>query len=49
MGIGRSSIIAAAILLKHGMIGCEIIEHISLIRGLKVPDTEEQLAWLMAR
>ena len=49
MGIGRSSIIAAAVLLKFGLKGPEIIESICQIRGLKVPDTDKQLAWLMAR
>jgi protein-tyrosine phosphatase len=49
MGIGRSSIIAAAILLTYGFKTSEIIERINYIRGLKVPDTDEQLAWLIAR
>lgn len=49
MGIGRSSIIAAAVLLKYDMQVTEIIENISLVRGLKVPDTDQQLAWLKSR
>ena len=49
MGIGRSSIIAASVLLKYKLKGKDIIERISSIRGLKVPDTDEQLAWLKAR
>lgn len=49
MGIGRSSIIAAAILLEFGFKATEIIDNISLIRGLKVPDTEEQLQWLIEK
>lgn len=49
MGIGRSSIIAAAVLLKYKLKASDIIESICRIRGLKVPDTDEQLAWLRAR
>lgn len=49
MGIGRSSIIAAAILLKYGLKVDEIIDKISIIRGIKVPDTEQQLEWLRQR
>jgi protein-tyrosine phosphatase len=49
MGIGRSSIIAAAILLKFGFKPMDIIDNISFIRGLKVPDTEEQLQWLIEK
>lgn len=46
MGIGRSSVIAAAVLLNTGFIVKEIIERISQIRGIQVPDTEEQMEWL---
>lgn len=46
MGIGRSSIIAGCILLKAGYKTNEVIAHISKIRGLRVPDTDEQIAWL---
>jgi protein-tyrosine phosphatase len=46
MGIGRSSIIAGSILLKIGYKPNEVLTHISKIRGLKVPDTEEQEKWL---
>lgn len=49
MGIGRSSIIAAAILLKYKLQASNIIESICRIRGLKVPDTAEQLTWLKGR
>lgn len=49
MGIGRSSIIAAAILLQKGNEVKDVIELISKARGLTVPDTEEQLNWLRAR
>jgi protein-tyrosine phosphatase len=49
MGIGRSSIIAASVLLKYKLKAKEIIENISSIRGLKVPDTDKQLSWLLSR
>jgi hypothetical protein len=46
MGIGRSSIIAGCLLLKPGNITNDVIAHISKIRGFRVPDTDEQIAWL---
>jgi protein-tyrosine phosphatase len=46
MGIGRSTIIAATVLLNFGRTTKSIIDKISEVRGLKVPDTEEQLKWL---
>jgi protein-tyrosine phosphatase len=49
MGIGRSSIIAASVLLRFQFKADDIIESISSIRGLKVPDTEKQLSWLKSR
>jgi protein-tyrosine phosphatase len=49
MGIGRSSIIAGSVLLEKGIKAKDIIEKISRIRGLKVPDTEKQLNWFVAR
>ncbi len=49
MGIGRSSIIAASVLLQAGLKAEHIIDNISKIRGLKVPDTDKQLQWLKAR
>jgi hypothetical protein len=49
MGIGRSSIIAASVLLRVGVKADNIIDNISKIRGLKVPDTDRQLQWLKAR
>ena len=45
MGIGRSSIIAGAVLLNVGLTNDEIITEIEKSRGVKVPDTEEQLQW----
>ena len=49
MGIGRSSIIAASVLLQAGLKADTIVDNISKIRGLKVPDTDRQLQWLKAR
>jgi len=49
MGIGRSSIIAASILLHTGEGTDSILHNISEIRGLKVPDTEKQVIWLKGR
>jgi protein-tyrosine phosphatase len=49
MEIGRSSIIAASVLLKYKFKAKEIMDTISSIRGLKVPDTDKQLSWLISR
>lgn len=49
MGIGRSSIIAGCILLETGLKTDFIFQHITKIRGLKVPDTDEQIRWLKER
>ena len=47
-GIGRSSLIAAAVLVREGLSPAEAWERISAARGLSVPDTETQRAWLAA-
>ncbi|MBL0743948.1 phosphatase domain-containing putative toxin [Chryseolinea lacunae] len=49
MGIGRSSIIAGAVMLKTMQNPKNILFHISNIRGLSVPDTAEQTKWLENR
>ena len=49
MGIGRSSIIAAAVLLKFNFDAKNIFKIISNARGLNVPDTDEQIQWVLAR
>jgi protein-tyrosine phosphatase len=49
MGIGRSAILAASILLQKGFKADDVIAEICKIRGLKVPDTDEQLKWLRSR
>ena len=46
MGIGRSTIIAGCLLIKPGYKTDDIVAHISKIRGMRVPDTDEQIAWL---
>lgn len=47
MGIGRSSIIAAAVLLRKGFKAKDLLKEISRVRGLAVPDTNEQVDWLV--
>jgi protein-tyrosine phosphatase len=47
-GIGRSSLLAAAVLVREGLSPAEAWERISAARGLTVPDTEVQQAWLAA-
>lgn len=46
MGIGRSSIIAGAILLNDNVNADEVINKICKEREMQVPDTEEQRDWL---
>lgn len=45
-GIGRSSLLVAAVLVKEGLNPNEAWKLISSARGLQVPDTEAQTAWL---
>lgn len=47
-GIGRTGIIAGGVLVKSGLSAKEAFELISSARGVQVPDTEEQEAWLCA-
>jgi hypothetical protein len=49
MGIGRSSIVAACVFLHAGLKADNIIDKMSKVRGLKVPDTDKQLQLLKAR
>jgi len=48
MGIGRSSILAAAVMIKLGCEGKDIFEIISEYRKLEVPDTDEQKKWILS-
>lgn len=45
-GIGRTGIIAGGILIKSGIDPKKAIDCISLARGVQIPDTDEQEAWL---
>lgn len=45
-GIGRSGMIAAALLIKEGSAPDHALKLISEVRGLPVPETPEQLAWV---
>ena len=46
-GIGRSGLLAAAVLLHHGLNAEEAFSSVSNSRGLEVPDTPEQVQWLI--
>jgi protein-tyrosine phosphatase len=45
-GIGRSSLIAASILLRHGLTVSAAFEAISITRKCKVPETLEQIRYV---
>jgi len=45
-GIGRSAMLAAAILMTLGMNTDETIRMVSVARGLRTPETEAQTDWL---
>ena len=47
-GIGRSSLMAACVLVCVGMEAAAAFELIGTARGFAVPDTEEQRQWVMA-
>lgn len=47
-GIGRSSLIAAAVLVAEGLTPDESWRRVSEARGLEVPDTQSQKDWLMS-
>jgi protein-tyrosine phosphatase len=47
MGIGRSSLVAAGLLVSEGMAGSDAWEAVSTARGMPVPDTDEQRTWLL--
>ena len=46
MGIGRSSVLASAIMIKFGIEKTGVFEVIANHRKLKVPDTDEQKDWI---
>jgi protein-tyrosine phosphatase len=45
-GIGRSSLIAACVLVRHGYDANSAFDAIARARGVGVPDTEAQRAWV---
>ena len=47
-GIGRSTLVAAALLVRVGLTLAEALELISEARGITVPDTSAQHRWLEA-
>ncbi len=47
-GVGRSGLLAAAVLLHCGMDPQQAFERVTRMRGLKVPETPGQGAWLVA-
>ncbi|MGJ4931994.1 protein-tyrosine phosphatase family protein [Bradyrhizobium sp. HKCCYLS2038] len=47
-GIGRSSLLAACVMIRLGVDAAEALSRIATARGVGVPDTEEQRAWVMA-
>jgi protein-tyrosine phosphatase len=47
-GIGRSSLMAASVLVLTGLSPNQAFEQLSAARGRPVPETEEQRAWVVA-
>ncbi|MFZ6778234.1 protein-tyrosine phosphatase family protein [Undibacterium sp. Ji83W] len=45
-GIGRTGLLAAAVLIRHGFDAAAALAIISKARGVMVPDTQEQIDWL---
>lgn len=45
-GIGRTGLLAAAILIRHGEDVADTLSMVSKARRVPVPDTEEQINWL---
>ena len=46
-GIGRSSLTVASTMLHLGFSASDAFAHITKARGVKVPDTREQMEWVM--
>jgi protein-tyrosine phosphatase len=46
MGIGRSAVVAACLLVKSGLSTAGAFAAISRARGIEVPDTHEQIEWV---
>lgn len=47
-GIGRSSIMAAAVLVSHGVDAEAALSAISAARRTQIPDTDEQREWVLS-
>ena len=45
-GVGRTGLVAACLLIKHGMSPGAAVETLSAIRGVPVPETTEQRDWI---
>jgi protein-tyrosine phosphatase len=45
-GVGRSSLVAACLLIKRGFSGEDALRLIEEARGVPVPDTQEQRDWI---
>ncbi|HTS38733.1 MAG TPA: dual specificity protein phosphatase family protein [Candidatus Solibacter sp.] len=45
-GVGRSSLVAACLLIRKGMSPGEALENISSARGVVVPETDQQRDWI---
>ena len=45
-GIGRTGLVAACLLLKKGWGSSYAVEHLSAVRGVPVPETQEQRDWI---
>jgi protein-tyrosine phosphatase len=48
MGIGRSAVIAAAVLSSLGVPPEEALDRLATARGVPVPDTDDQRRWVLA-
>jgi protein-tyrosine phosphatase len=47
-GIGRSTTLAACVLILHGYTAAEALAQLRKARGREVPDTASQIAWIVA-
>jgi protein-tyrosine phosphatase len=47
-GIGRSSLVAASVMIEGRMTATVALERIAAARGLRVPDTDQQRDWIIA-
>jgi len=45
-GVGRTGLVAACLLIKNGMSPGSAVDVVSTARGVAIPDTTEQRAWI---